>query len=104
MTLEFGVCDQCPDNSLPCFVSLVVDGLCGCFGFIEFKLVKITVAVDGICELDMNCGTNMSIVKRWAVTYTKHLKQKRKVYQDGVLELCGSGKKVRSCIILNDLQ
>ncbi|KAH7667051.1 hypothetical protein IHE45_12G034600 [Dioscorea alata] len=36
----------------------------------------------------------MSIVKRWAVTYTKHLKQKRKVYQDGVLELCGSGKKV----------
>ncbi|KAH7678949.1 hypothetical protein IHE45_06G028700 [Dioscorea alata] len=45
-------------------------------------------------EFDMNCGTNMSIVKRWAVTYTKHLKQKRKVYQDGVLELCGSGKKV----------
>ncbi|KAM0938512.1 hypothetical protein DsansV1_C23g0178991 [Dioscorea sansibarensis] len=42
----------------------------------------------------MNCGTNMSIVKRWAVTYTKHLKQKRKVYQDGVLELCGSGKKL----------
>ncbi|KAH7667042.1 hypothetical protein IHE45_12G033700 [Dioscorea alata] len=36
----------------------------------------------------------MSIVKRWAVTYMKHLKQKRKVYQDGVLELCGSSKKV----------
>ncbi|KAK8924033.1 hypothetical protein KSP39_PZI019142 [Platanthera zijinensis] len=27
---------------------------------------------------------------RWIVTYTKHMKQKRKVYQDGVLELCSS--------------
>ncbi|KAH7513704.1 hypothetical protein FEM48_Zijuj11G0009300 [Ziziphus jujuba var. spinosa] len=29
----------------------------------------------------------MEDVKRWSVTYTKHLKQKRKVYQDGLLDL-----------------
>ncbi|KAL2527749.1 Uncharacterized protein Adt_12803 [Abeliophyllum distichum] len=32
--------------------------------------------------------------KRWSVTYTKHVKQKRKVYQDGFLELQSSGPKV----------
>ncbi|KAL2551082.1 uncharacterized protein Fot_12612 [Forsythia ovata] len=32
--------------------------------------------------------------KRWSVTYTKHIKQKRKVYQDGFLELQSSGPKV----------
>ncbi|XXG90052.1 hypothetical protein AAC387_Pa12g1909 [Persea americana] len=32
--------------------------------------------------------------KRWSVTYTKHLKQKRKVYQDGALELHASCQKV----------
>ncbi|KAH0450583.1 hypothetical protein IEQ34_021275 [Dendrobium chrysotoxum] len=31
---------------------------------------------------------------RWLVTYTKHMKQKRKVYQDGVMELCSSSGKV----------
>ncbi|XP_058095861.1 uncharacterized protein LOC131241170 isoform X2 [Magnolia sinica] len=34
----------------------------------------------------------MGDAKRWAVTYTRHLKQKRKVYQDGAIELhvtCG---------------
>ncbi|XP_057981524.1 uncharacterized protein LOC131166911 [Malania oleifera] len=30
---------------------------------------------------------NMDDVKRWNVTYTKHIKRKRKVYQDGVLVL-----------------
>ncbi|KAK9275528.1 hypothetical protein L1049_022795 [Liquidambar formosana] len=29
----------------------------------------------------------MEDTKRWSVTYTKHIKQKRKVYQDGLLEL-----------------
>ncbi|KAJ0961113.1 hypothetical protein J5N97_000928 [Dioscorea zingiberensis] len=54
------------------------------------------VCLDGRPELpsDVNCCANMSIVKKWSVTYTKHLKQKRMVYQDGVLELCGSGRKV----------
>ncbi|KAF3341846.1 hypothetical protein FCM35_KLT00484 [Carex littledalei] len=33
--------------------------------------------------------------RRWRVTYTKHLKQKRKVYHDGFLELSASGDKVR---------
>ncbi|KAL5719041.1 hypothetical protein ACHQM5_011875 [Ranunculus cassubicifolius] len=34
----------------------------------------------------------MSDVKKWSATYTKHIKQKRKVYQDGVLELrCSNG-------------
>ncbi|XP_060206802.1 uncharacterized protein LOC132634764 isoform X2 [Lycium barbarum] len=32
--------------------------------------------------------------KKWSVTYTKHLKQKRKVYQDGFLELQSSSHKV----------
>lgn len=32
--------------------------------------------------------------RRWRVTYTKHLKQKRKVYHDGFLELSASGDKV----------
>ncbi|XP_052210451.1 uncharacterized protein LOC127813490 [Diospyros lotus] len=36
----------------------------------------------------------MSDLKRWSVTYTKHIKQKRKVYQDGFLELHGSIHKV----------
>ncbi|KAG0456001.1 hypothetical protein HPP92_023789 [Vanilla planifolia] len=38
-------------------------------------------------------GTGMQS-KRWTVTYTKHMKQKRKVYHDGLLELCGSSGKV----------
>ncbi|KAG4398357.1 hypothetical protein GLYMA_08G025000v4 [Glycine max] len=33
--------------------------------------------------------------KRWTVTYTKHIKQKRKVYQDGFLELHVSTSKVK---------
>ncbi|KAF9602488.1 hypothetical protein IFM89_028502 [Coptis chinensis] len=34
----------------------------------------------------------MEELKKWTVTYTKHLKQKRKLYQDGVLQLhCSNG-------------
>ncbi|RDX90192.1 hypothetical protein CR513_27974, partial [Mucuna pruriens] len=33
--------------------------------------------------------------KRWTVTYTKHIKQKRKVYQDGFLELYVSSSKLK---------
>ncbi|KAJ4957002.1 hypothetical protein NE237_013785 [Protea cynaroides] len=36
----------------------------------------------------------MGDVKSWTVTYTKHIKQKRKVYQDGALEIHGSSNKV----------
>ncbi|XP_073315573.1 uncharacterized protein [Primulina huaijiensis] len=36
----------------------------------------------------------MGNLKRWSVTYTKHVKQKRKVYQDGYLELQDSGYKI----------
>ncbi|CAB4280204.1 unnamed protein product [Prunus armeniaca] len=36
----------------------------------------------------------MAEVKRWSITYTKHMKQKRKVYQDGFLELNTSVNKV----------
>ncbi|XP_078441917.1 DDE family endonuclease isoform X2 [Wolffia australiana] len=36
----------------------------------------------------------MAECKRWIVTYTKHLRQKRKVYQDGVLEFHCSSNKV----------
>ncbi|KAF7828115.1 uncharacterized protein G2W53_019279 [Senna tora] len=36
----------------------------------------------------------MANAKRWNVTYTKHIKQKRKVYQDGFLELHDSTTKV----------
>ncbi|XP_034214579.1 uncharacterized protein LOC117626895 isoform X2 [Prunus dulcis] len=36
----------------------------------------------------------MAELKRWSVTYTKHMKQKRKVYQDGFLELNTSINKV----------
>ncbi|XP_049935367.1 uncharacterized protein LOC116260144 [Nymphaea colorata] len=36
----------------------------------------------------------MQGVKKWTVTYTKHLRQKRKVYQDGVLELSNSNQKI----------
>ncbi|XP_031390016.1 uncharacterized protein LOC116202562 isoform X2 [Punica granatum] len=36
----------------------------------------------------------MADVKRWSVTYTKHLKQKRKVYHDGFLVLHSSAHKV----------
>lgn len=36
----------------------------------------------------------MGDVKRWSVTYTKHVKQKRKVYQDGFLHLLSSVSKV----------
>nr|XP_016494136.1 PREDICTED: uncharacterized protein LOC107813383 isoform X2 [Nicotiana tabacum] len=35
----------------------------------------------------------MGDVKKWSVTYTKHLKQKRKVYHDGFLELQSSSHK-----------
>ncbi|KAI7725092.1 hypothetical protein M8C21_014235, partial [Ambrosia artemisiifolia] len=34
-------------------------------------------------------------VSRWSVTYTKHKTQKRKVYQDGFLELQSSSHKVK---------
>ncbi|KAL8263900.1 hypothetical protein R6Q59_022030 [Mikania micrantha] len=34
-------------------------------------------------------------VRRWSVTYTKHIMQKRKVYQDGFLELQSSSHKVK---------
>lgn len=37
----------------------------------------------------------MTDVKKWSVTYTKHIKQKRKVYQDGFLELHKTTNKVR---------
>lgn len=36
----------------------------------------------------------MADVKKWSVTYTKHVKQKRKVYQDGFLELDKTTNKV----------
>ncbi|PIN04381.1 hypothetical protein CDL12_23083 [Handroanthus impetiginosus] len=36
----------------------------------------------------------MEDAQRWSVTYTKHVKQKRKVYQDGFLQLHSSGHKV----------
>ncbi|KAK2985538.1 hypothetical protein RJ640_015863 [Escallonia rubra] len=36
----------------------------------------------------------MGDARRWSVTYTKHVKQKRKVYQDGFLELQSSSHKV----------
>ncbi|KAK1286525.1 hypothetical protein QJS10_CPB20g01847 [Acorus calamus] len=36
----------------------------------------------------------MADIKRWTVTYTRHLTQKRKVYQDGMLELHCSSNKV----------
>ncbi|XP_021672077.2 uncharacterized protein LOC110658664 isoform X2 [Hevea brasiliensis] len=35
-----------------------------------------------------------NLKKRWTVTYTKHIKQKRKVYQDGFLDLHLSTNKV----------
>ncbi|KAL4565403.1 hypothetical protein LXL04_029497 [Taraxacum kok-saghyz] len=34
-------------------------------------------------------------VTRWSVTYTKHIKQKRKVYEDGFLEVQSSSHKVK---------
>lgn len=36
----------------------------------------------------------MANMKRWTVTYTKQIKQKRKKYQDGFLELQDSTDKV----------
>ncbi|KAL3817900.1 hypothetical protein ACJIZ3_003805 [Penstemon smallii] len=36
----------------------------------------------------------MGDAQRWSVTYTKHVKQKRKVYQDGYLQLQSSCQKV----------
>ncbi|KAG9447853.1 hypothetical protein H6P81_013981 [Aristolochia fimbriata] len=36
----------------------------------------------------------MENTRRWIVTYTKHLTQKRKIYKDGVLELHGHNEKV----------
>eukprot|EP00261_Vitis_vinifera_P026333 XP_010659699.1 PREDICTED: uncharacterized protein LOC104881368 isoform X4 [Vitis vinifera] len=36
----------------------------------------------------------MEDIRRWSVTYTKHIRQKRKVYQDGLLELHTSTGKV----------
>ncbi|KAK3024185.1 hypothetical protein RJ639_043762 [Escallonia herrerae] len=36
----------------------------------------------------------MGDARRWSVTYTKHVKQKRKVYQDGFLELQSASHKV----------
>nr|XP_018678649.1 PREDICTED: uncharacterized protein LOC103978434 isoform X3 [Musa acuminata subsp. malaccensis] len=36
----------------------------------------------------------MTCTGRWVVTYTKHLKQKRKTYHDGVLEISDPGNKV----------
>ncbi|CAA7403843.1 unnamed protein product [Spirodela intermedia] len=37
---------------------------------------------------------SMEETKRWIVTYTKHLRQKRKVYQDGTIELHRPSNKV----------
>ncbi|XP_024028554.1 uncharacterized protein LOC112093748, partial [Morus notabilis] len=51
----------------------------------------------------------MADVKKWRVTYTRHIKQKRKVYQDGFLELhkttnklllYDEGEKLLECRIL----
>lgn len=36
----------------------------------------------------------MGEMNRWKVTYTKHLKQKRKVYHDGFLDIHRSSNKV----------
>ncbi|CAL9114853.1 uncharacterized protein LOC135583824 isoform X1 [Musa acuminata AAA Group] len=36
----------------------------------------------------------MTCTGRWVVTYTKHLKQKRKTYHDGVIEISDPGNKV----------
>ncbi|KAA8520983.1 hypothetical protein F0562_011656 [Nyssa sinensis] len=36
----------------------------------------------------------MGDVKKWSATYTKHIKQKRKVYQDGLLELHIASHKI----------
>ncbi|WOL01465.1 hypothetical protein Cni_G10181 [Canna indica] len=36
----------------------------------------------------------MTSSRRWVVTYTKHLKQKRKIYHDGIIELNDSGSKI----------
>ncbi|KAK3030626.1 hypothetical protein RJ639_035830 [Escallonia herrerae] len=36
----------------------------------------------------------MEDARRWSVTYTKHVKQKRKVYQDGFVELQSSSHRV----------
>ena len=43
----------------------------------------------------------MADAKRWSVTYTKHVKQKRKVYQDGFLELHASTNKVWTLIFIS---
>ncbi|KAL9691111.1 hypothetical protein QQ045_011529 [Rhodiola kirilowii] len=37
----------------------------------------------------------MDEVRRWSVTFTKHIKQKRKVYQDGFLTLHTGSRKVK---------
>ncbi|KAI7995078.1 hypothetical protein LOK49_LG11G02853 [Camellia lanceoleosa] len=45
-------------------------------------------------HLRKNESVTMGDLKRWSVTYTKHIKQKRKVYQDGFLELHNSTHKI----------
>uniref|UniRef100_A0A2P2LLD0 Uncharacterized protein MANES_01G049500 n=1 Tax=Rhizophora mucronata TaxID=61149 RepID=A0A2P2LLD0_RHIMU len=42
--------------------------------------------------------------KRWSVTYTKHVKQKRKVYQDGFLELHASSDSTFKIKLFDDCQ
>ncbi|KAK9145646.1 hypothetical protein Sjap_005549 [Stephania japonica] len=40
--------------------------------------------------------------RRWSVTYTKHVKQKRKVHQDGSMEVCRSSNGVEKATLYDE--
>ncbi|XP_073109206.1 uncharacterized protein [Elaeis guineensis] len=44
----------------------------------------------------------MTCIKRWTVSHTKHMKQKRKICQDVVLELSGSGNENAQVTLYDD--
>ncbi|KAJ3709269.1 hypothetical protein LUZ61_012974 [Rhynchospora tenuis] len=56
---------------------------------------KVVESGSGDDYLEMSSMADTQEGTRWRVTYTKHLKQKRKVYHDGFLHLNASRDKVR---------
>lgn len=65
----------------------------------SFSFRHSTVDADWEGEAEGGCigstrNREMADARRWNVTYTRHLKQKRKVYHDGFLVLLSSTNKV----------
>lgn len=67
---------------------------------LHFWIVFFYQSINISSKAKHNLGVAMEDAQRWTAMYTKHVKQKRKVYQDGFLELPSSGNKVFPLFLL----